>query len=107
MQAQLTNILGLHHTSSRVSIHSITSFAGSTNTKKAYKTFRKDLYEIGVTADMINQKKSEILNIVKAQDTVISGQMGGCNIAEQNQLLEVSGLVSKNCIRIFFFEEIY
>ena len=67
MQAQLTNILGLHRTSSRISLDSITSFAGSINTKKGYKEFCKSLYNIGITPEMINQKKKEILNIFKPQ----------------------------------------
>ena len=87
VQARLTDVLGLHRTSSRVSIDSITSFAGSINTKKAYKSFCKDLYQIGVTPEMISQKKREILNIFKPQNTVISD---GNNIPHQSQLSAVS-----------------
>ena len=84
----MTDVLGLHRTSSRVSIDSITSFAGSIDTKKAYKRFCKDLYQIGVTSDMISQKKWEILNIFK------SSQVDGSNITDQGQLSAVSDFSS-------------
>ena len=64
----MTDILGLHGNSSKVSIDSITSFAGSVNTKKAYKRFCKNLFETGVMAEMIKQKETEILEIFKAQN---------------------------------------
>ena len=63
MQAQLNSVLGLHRTISR---DSIVSFAGSINTKKAYKKFCKGLYEIGVTAKMISEKEKEIRAIFTA-----------------------------------------
>ena len=63
MQAQLNNLFGLNRTASSVSIDSITSFAGSIDTKNAFKKFCKNLYEIGVRADMIKEKESEILDI--------------------------------------------
>ena len=90
MQAQLNNLLGLHGTNSTVSIDSITSFAGSVNTKKAYKKFCKNLFGIGVTSEMISQKEEEILNIFKAQNTAISGRVDVSNIASQSQLPAVS-----------------
>ena len=90
----MTDVLGLHHTTSRVSINSIDSFAGSLNTEKAYKRFCKGLLEIGVTADMIRQKEEEICNISKRQKTTTSGQIGDSTIADQNQLLPVSDFPS-------------
>ena len=72
IQARLTDVLGLHYLNSRASI---TSFAGSINTKKAYKKFFKNLYEVGVTKEMISQKESEILNIFKPQNTATSSQI--------------------------------
>ena len=75
MQARLTDVLCLHHTDSRVSLDSITSFAGSINTKKAYKKFCKSLYQIGVTAEMISRKEREILNIFQPQCTATSSQI--------------------------------
>ena len=85
MQARLTHVLGLQRTTSRVSIDSITSFAGSINTKKAYKKFCKDLYQIGVTSEMIGQKKEEILNIFKRQNTVISDPVDDSIAIDQTQ----------------------
>ena len=41
----------------RFDISTITSFAGSINTKKAYKEFCQNLHQNGVTAEMIGQKK--------------------------------------------------
>ena len=82
MQARLTDVLGLHRTSSRVSIDSVASFAGSVNTKKSFKRLCKDLYDIGVTAEVISQKKEEILNIFKPQNTISDGQIDGSSIAD-------------------------
>ena len=87
MQSQLNNILGLHRTGSRVSIDSITSFAGSTNTKTAFKKFCQNLYQIGVRADTIRVKESEILDIFKPQNMAVHG---GSSIADQDQLPAVS-----------------
>ena len=91
MQAQLNKLLGLHRTNSTVSTDSIISFAGSVNTKKAYKRFCKNLFGIGVTSEMISQKEEEIFNIFKAQNTVIGGPVDDSNIADQSQLPAVSG----------------
>ena len=82
MQARLSDVLGLHRTNSRVSIDSISSFAGSVNTKKGYKKFCRSLFQIGVTSEMINQNEDEILNIFKAQNTDSSGQIDN----DQSQL---------------------
>ena len=91
MQTRLTDVLGLHRTNSRVSINSITSFAASVNTKKAYKKFLKNLHTIGVTPDMISQKEAEILNIFETQNIAISGQSDDSKLASQSQLPKVSG----------------
>ena len=100
MQSRLSDVLGLHRTNSRVSIDSITSFAGSVNTKKAYKKFCKNLFGIGVTSEMISQKEEEILNIFKAENTDISVQIDNNNIADQSQLPTVSDLFPDS---VFFF----
>ena len=68
MQAQLTDLLGLHRTDSKISIDTISSFAGSVKTKKAFKRFCRNLFQIGVTAEMINQKEREILDIFETRD---------------------------------------
>ena len=94
MQARLTDVLGLHRTNSRVSIDSITSFAGSINTKKAYKEFCKNLFKIGVTSEMIKEKENEILNIFNTGNTTSSQIDDGV----QSQLLIVS-----NCFGVKTF----
>ena len=72
MQARLDNILGLRRTSSR---DSLVSLAGSINTKRAYKKLIKDLFTIGVTADMINDKEQEIKGLFGPQQVVASNQV--------------------------------
>ena len=53
IQARLTDILWSTSTRAQeFSLDSIPSFAGSINTKKAYKKFCMKLYQIGVTSDM-------------------------------------------------------
>ena len=76
-------LLGLHRTNSRVSLHSLTSFAGSINTKKAYKEVFQSLYRVGVTGEVLKQKKREILKIFGAQDSSI--QIDDNTIEDQNQ----------------------
>ena len=82
----MTDVLGLHRTSTRVSIDSVASFAGSGNTKKAYKKFCRYLFQIGVTSEMISQKEAEILDIFKLQGTAIRGLADNGNIADRSQL---------------------
>ena len=86
----MDNVLGLHRTNSSVSIASITSIAGSINTKKAFKKFCKGLFEIGVTAEMIGQKENEIRNIFKPRNTATSSQIDDSTILAQSQLPTVS-----------------
>lgn len=62
---------------------SITAFAGSVSSRRAYKEFCKNLSQIGVTAEMINQKESEIFEIFKAQNTAISGRIRNSPIEDQ------------------------
>ena len=99
MQAQLTHILGLHHTNSRVSIDSITSFAESNNTKKAYKEFCKNLHLSGVTKEMISRKQTEILNTLKPQNTAIRSQINGSSIADRIELPIVSDFLVEILLR--------
>ena len=86
IQERMAHVLGLHRTNSRVSLHSITSFAASINTKKAFKEFCKSLHQVGVSGEMINQKRREILNIFKPQDRVTSSQTDDGAIGGQDQL---------------------
>ena len=75
-------LLGLHRTNSRVSLHSLTSFTGSINTKKVYKEVFQSLYRIGVTGEVLRQKKREILKIFGAQNSI---EMDDSTIEDQNQ----------------------
>lgn len=85
VQAQLAAVLGLHSTRSRVSVASIASFAANINTQTAYKQFCRDLYQIGVTEDMICRKENEILEILGSQGMVARSRMGGSNAGDQGQ----------------------
>ena len=87
MQARLDSVLGLRHTMSR---DSIVSFAGSINTKKAYKKFCKGLLNIGVTADMITQKEREIQDMFKPRGPASSNQIDDSPVVDPNQLPEAS-----------------
>ena len=80
MEARLT---GLFRTNSRVSI---TSFAGSINTKTAYKRFCKKLHQIGVTSEMISKREDEILNIFQSEGAASSSQIGGDAIKESDPM---------------------
>ena len=108
MQAQVNRMFGLNRTNSRVSIDSITSFVGSTQSKSDFQKFCQNLYQMGIRADDIKEKESEILNIFnrrdsttsgqiygivgqsKPHDVAISGQIDDSIIADQSQLLTVS-----------------
>ena len=94
MQAQLTNVLGLHHSKTKVSIEAISSSIRGNNTKMAYKKLCENLHQIGITSEMMSRKKKEILEIIKPQVTVIGGHES--NIADQNQLPTVSDFSSVN-----------
>ena len=98
MQAQLTNVLGLNNANARISLDSISSFAGSTNNKRAFKRLCKDLHQIGVTADAIRQNESEILNICKPQNAATSGG--------QSQLPAVSNFSSVKFLVILVHKNI-
>ena len=58
----------------------------------AYKQFYKNLYQMGITSDMIAQKEGDILNMLnQPQDTVISPSDGGNGSGNNSaQLLTVS-----------------
>ena len=93
MRARLDNILGLHRTTSRDSMVSLT---GSINTKQAYKKFIKGLFAIGVTADMINDKEKEIQEIFKPQPAAASCQIDDSTLVDPNQLPQVGNASNKN-----------
>ena len=89
IQAQLTDILGLRRTNSRVSVVSIATCVENNNTRRAYKQFCENLYKIGITEDTITQKEEEILAILGSQSVVPSSQPGGSSNEghHQGQLL--------------------
>ena len=95
IQAHLAFILGLHHLDSRISITSIASFATNTNTEAAYKQFCEDLYQIGVTEDIIRLKEDEILDALRSQRMIASendagSEVGGSDIEEKDEVLEAA-----------------
>ena len=75
MQVQLNNLFDLHRTSSTVSIDSVASCASSINTKKAFTKLFQDLYQMGVSADIIKEKEKEIFNILQHQNAITGGQL--------------------------------
>ena len=81
IQQRLDNILGLRRTTSR---DSLVSLAGSINTKKAYKKLVKDLFAIGVTAAMINEKEKEIKGLFGPQQAVSSNPMDSSTSGDQD-----------------------
>ena len=99
IRAELADILGLYCTNARVSFDSITSSPRSMNTKKAYKKFCNSLYEIGVTIDMIRQKKKEVLGILRPQETATGSQVGDSTINDRARVPAVgdfSGAETRN-----------
>ena len=114
IQAQLTAVLGLHRTNSRISITSIASFAENANTRKAYKQFCRNLHKIGVTEDMIRQKEAEILDILRSQSSIatsggntgeqsqsLGAGIGGSNIGDQGQSLGAGNSNAKSSLHTY------
>ena len=60
---------------------SIASFAAKTGTNAAYKKFCEDLYQSGVTKDLVRRKEDEILDTLRSQGMVARNTRG------QSQLL--------------------
>ena len=89
LQSQMAGVLGLHRTTSRVSL---TSLPGSVNTKKAYKRFCKNLLQMGVTSDMIAQREGDILNMLNQPQDIDTGPSVRGNGSGNNsaQLITVS-----------------
>ena len=93
VEERLAGVLGLHHTTSR---SSTTSFAGS---ETAYKQFCKNLFQMGVTPEMITQSEGEIRHIFNAPQDAAIGDEGndGGNIADQSQVLGVCYSLNSWC----------
>ena len=90
LQARMAGVLGIHPTTSRVSL---TSLPGSINTKKTYKRFCKNLLQMGVTSEMITQKEGEILNMFNQPQNTATGNErdnSSGNITDQSQQPTVS-----------------
>ena len=85
MQKKLTDILGLCHTNSKITLNTIASFAGNINSEEAYREFCRDLSQMGVTMDMINRKKKQILDILGPQHTASS-----TSVNNQADMLQIS-----------------
>ena len=85
LRAQLDKLV-LRRTSSRGSLVSLVSLAGSINTKKVYRNFCKGLFESGVTAEMIKGKEKEIHNMFKPPNATTSSQIDASTNADQSRL---------------------
>ena len=83
----MNRTLGLYRTDSKVSIHSLRSLAGSSQTRSALQEFFRDLGQMGIGADLIKKKRSEIIIILKTHNiaTSLSGQVDGSNIVGQSK----------------------
>ena len=92
LRSRFNHLLSLHPTVSNVSIDTTSTFAGSTKTKRAFKTLYQNLYQMGVRADTIKEKEKEILNIFKPQISATSGQVDDSNIADQLAVSDFSGV---------------
>ena len=80
-------ILGLHRPTSRSSgISSASSFAGSIKTKTAYQRFCKNLFQMGITSEMIAQKEGDILNMLNQPQDIATSD-GGNGSGNSAQLL--------------------
>jgi len=89
IQAQLDQMFNLggrsrlRRTASTASLSSVASFAVSVNSKEAWKQLCRDLHSIGVTADMIEDKKDQILGVFQNKSTTLVTME---NTTEQTQV---------------------
>ena len=90
LPARVASVLGLQRpTSTSPSIESITSLPGSINTRIGYGRVCRNLFEMGVTPEMIIQREGDILNMLnQPQDTATSDRGNGSS--NSAQLLTVS-----------------
>ena len=92
LRAQLDKLV-LRRTSSR---DSLVSLPGSINTKNVYKNFIKDLFESGVTAEMIKSKQKEIQNMLKPSDATTNSQTDISTNSETSLLPTISTEPNRN-----------
>ena len=90
VQEHLAALLGPHGINSKIPVTPIAAFAANTNTEMAYEQFWKDLYQIGVTEDIIRQNEDEIREILKSQGMVTNSQIAGNNVEDKDRILEVA-----------------
>ena len=90
VQAQLAILLGLDSTSTRIPINSIAAFAANADPEIAYDQFCNDLCQIGITEDIIWQKKDGILEILRSQGMVAKSPIGGSGTSDKDQVLEAA-----------------
>ena len=92
VQAQLATLLGLGTNSeSRIPVTPIAAFAANadTATETASKQFCEYLHQkIGVTEDIIRQKKDKILQILRSQSMIARSQTGGSKVGDQDRILD-------------------
>ena len=69
---------------------SIGSFAANTDTDTAYRQFCQDLDRVGVSEVVMRQKEDKILEILRSQDMVASGESSGSDIEDQDRELEAA-----------------
>ena len=88
VQTQLGALLRFHAT--RIPVSIIATFAANPDIEVAYKQFCEGLNQIGVTEDMIRQKKDEILEILRSQDMVASSQICDNDAGDKDEVLETA-----------------
>ena len=80
----------LRFQTTRIPVSSIATFAANPDIEVAYKQFCEGLNQIGVIEDMVQQKKGEILEILRSQCMVASIQICGNDTGDKDQVLETA-----------------
>jgi len=83
---------GLHRSNSTSSLRSVASFAPSVNSKEAWKQLCRDPHRVGVTADMIRERKDQIVNLFQgSKPPVVVEETLQIQSTESSTRLEDSG----------------
>ena len=87
VQAQLGALLGPHGTNSEsnIPVTPIASFAANADSEAAYKQFCNDLYQLGITEDIMRQKEDKIREILKSQGMIASSRIGGNKVGDHDR----------------------
>ena len=89
-RTELAALLGLDGMKS-IPVTPIVSFAANADTEMAYKQFCRDLFQIGITNDIIRQKGDEILEILRSQGMVDNSQIVASDTRdEEDKILETA-----------------